>query len=77
MKTYTLQASIVQDELGRWSAWVDALPGCNAWGYTRDEALRGLEDSATAYIEDMIAAGEDVSSSGKAEVEEVALTVTL
>jgi predicted RNase H-like HicB family nuclease len=62
MSTYTLQASVIKDELGRWSAWIDALPGCNAWGYTREEALRGLEDSAVAYIEDMVDAGEDVSS---------------
>ena len=66
MKSYTLQARVVNDELGRWSAWIDALPGCNAWGYTKEEALRGLEDSASAYIEDMIEAGEDVSSLGEA-----------
>jgi predicted RNase H-like HicB family nuclease len=77
MSTYTLQASVIKDELGRWSAWIDVLPGCNAWGYTREEALRGLEDSALAYIEDMIDAGEDVSSIDTRVVEEVALTVTL
>ncbi len=77
MKNYTLQGKVIKDELGRWSAWIDVLPGCNAWGYSREEALRGLEDSATAYIEDMIDAGEDVTAIGKAEVEEIAVTVTL
>ena len=77
MKSYTLQGKVIKDELGRWSAWIDALPGCNAWGYTREEALRGLKDSATAYIEDMIDAGEDVSAISRIEVEEVAVTVTL
>jgi len=46
-----------QDEDGRWSAWIDALPGCAAWGYTREQALLALQDAADAYIKDMEDAG--------------------
>ena len=53
MTTYVLTAEIEQDEDGRWSAWIDALPGCTAWGHTREEALLALQDAADAYIEDM------------------------
>ena len=53
MTTYVLTAEIEQDEDGRWSAWIDALPGCAAWGHTREEALLALQDAADAYIEDM------------------------
>lgn len=60
MTTYVLTAEIEQDEDGRWSAWVDALPGCAAWGHTREEALLALQDAADAYIEDMEETDEQV-----------------
>ena len=46
-----------RDEDGRWSAWIDSLPGCAAWGHTREEAFLALQDAADAYIEDMEDAG--------------------
>ena len=52
------RAELEQDDDGRWSAWIDELPGCAAWGYSRDEALAALEDAAIAYVEDMVEAGE-------------------
>ena len=60
MTTYVLTAEIEQDEDGRWSAWIDALPGCAAWGHTREEALQALQDAADAYIEDMEETDEQV-----------------
>jgi predicted RNase H-like HicB family nuclease len=45
MKSYVFQAGIEQDEDGRWSAWISALPGCTAWGYTKEEALQALKDA--------------------------------
>jgi predicted RNase H-like HicB family nuclease len=53
------KAQVEKDEDGRWSAWIEDLPGCAAWGYTQAEALDALRDAAEAYIEDMIAAGEE------------------
>ena len=52
------QAQAQRDADGRWSAWIDDLPGCSAWGYTKREALAALTDAATAYVEDMAEAGE-------------------
>ena len=60
MTTYILTAEIEQDKDGRWSAWIDALPGCAAWGHTREEALLVLQDAADAYIEDMEETDEQV-----------------
>ena len=51
-----------QEADGRWSSWIDALPGCAAWGYTREEALSALKDAAQVYIEDMFEAGEAIPS---------------
>ena len=60
MKTYILKASVEQEEDGRWSSWIEALPGCAAWGYSQEESLGALKDAAEAYIEDMIEAGEEI-----------------
>ena len=57
MTTYVLTAEMEQDEDGRWSAWIEALPECAAWGHTREEALLALQDAADAYIEDIVNAG--------------------
>ena len=51
MTTYVLQVDIEREEDGRWSAIVPALPGCNAWGYTREEALEAIQDNAEMYLE--------------------------
>ena len=75
MKTYVLAAELEQDEDGRWSAWIDILPGCAAWGHTREEALLALQDAADAYIEDMEDAGEDIPERGIQIVEAPLVTV--
>ena len=54
------RAQIEKDEDGRWSAWVEELPGCAAWGYTRTDALDAIIDATGAYLEDMIAGGEEI-----------------
>lgn len=66
MRAY--QARVEPDEDGRWSAWIEELPGCAAWGYSQGEALAGLEEAAVAYLEDMVEAGE-------ADESEVELTI--
>ena len=76
MKTYVLTAELEQDEDGRWSAWIDTLPGCTAWGHTREEALLALKDAADAYVEDMEDAGEEILDRGIEIVEAPLVTVT-
>ena len=76
MKTYVLTAELERDEDGRWSAWIDVLPGCAAWGHTPEEALLALQDAADAYIEDMEEAGEEMPDRGLQIVEAPLVTVT-
>ena len=52
------QAQVERDADGRWSSWIDELPGCAAWGLTREEALAALADGAIAYLADLVEAGE-------------------
>ncbi len=77
MKTYVLEAKLEQDEDGRWSAWIDALPGCAAWGYTQAEALEALKDAAEIYIQDMAESGEEIPQNGVVVIEAPVVTVTL
>jgi predicted RNase H-like HicB family nuclease len=50
-KTYVLQAFLKQNGDHRWNAWIDALPGCAAWGYTEEEALKALRDTVEVYAD--------------------------
>jgi len=52
-KTYFFRVEVAQEDDGRWSAWVETLPGCATRGYTKDEALRNIRDAVEAYIRDM------------------------
>ena len=56
------KAKVEQDEDGKWSEWIDELPGCAVWGYTQDETLDALQDAAEAYVEDMVESVELTSS---------------
>ena len=60
MKTYIFKAELQKEQDGRWSSWIDALPGCAAWGHSEEEALKSLQDAAVLYVEDMIEAGEEM-----------------
>lgn len=77
MKTYVFKAELQEEDDGRWSAWVDALPGCAAWGYTEDEALRALRDAVEIYVEDMVESGEEVPKEGVQVIETPAVAVSL
>ena len=76
MKFYVFQVELAHEDDGRWSTWIDVLPGCAAWGYTKEEALQAIQDAAEAYIEDMIEAGETLPSQGVVIVEAPVVTVT-
>ncbi len=60
MKTYVFEVEIEQDVDGRWGADVPLLPGCNAWGYTREEALEALQEVAQAFVEIMLEDGDSL-----------------
>jgi predicted RNase H-like HicB family nuclease len=77
MKTYIFEVELHREEDGRWSAWIEALPGCAAWGYDREEALTAIKDAAEAYVEDMLDAGEELPQEGVRVVEAPVITITL
>ena len=79
MKTFVLKVALKEENDGRWSASISALPGCSSWGYSKQEALDNIRDAAEIYMEDMIDAGEELPQpSNEIELlEEPAIAVSL
>ena len=77
VRSYIFRASLGQEGDGRWSAWVEALPGCAAWGYTREEALEALKDAVELYVQDMLEEGEKLPEEGVQVVESPVVAVNL
>jgi predicted RNase H-like HicB family nuclease len=76
MKTYIFEVELQREDDGRWSAWIEVLPGCTAWGYDREDALAAVKDAAEAYVGDMLDAGEELPKEGVRVVEAPVITIT-
>ena len=50
MTSYVFTAELAEEDDGRWSAWIEALPGCATWGHSKAEALQNLHDAVEAYL---------------------------
>lgn len=78
LKTYIFPVELEQEDDGRWSAVVQSLPGCATWGYSKQEALKALQEAAQAYIQTLLEQGKPVPSSTDIEVIETpAVSVTV
>jgi predicted RNase H-like HicB family nuclease len=62
--SYVFTVEFAEEDDGRWSAWIEALPGCATWGYTQAEALAALQEAAQAYVEVLLAKGQQLPSEG-------------
>lgn len=60
--SYIFQVELAEEDDGRWSAWIETLPGCATWGYTREEALHNIHDAAEAYLHSLQKHGEPIPS---------------
>jgi predicted RNase H-like HicB family nuclease len=49
-KSLLFQVQLAPKHDGNWIAWIGALPGCAAWGASKDEALAMLTQTARAYV---------------------------
>lgn len=48
------------DFSGYYNAQVPALPGCVSYGASKEEALRNIREAIEAYLDDLIAEGEEI-----------------
>ena len=71
--TYTFRANVHLEDDGRWSAWIDSLPGCATWGYSEDDAIEALKEAATLLVDRMISCGESIPDD-YAEVRDLTVT---
>jgi predicted RNase H-like HicB family nuclease len=58
VKTYLLPVELEQEDDGRWSAWIETLPGCAAWGRSKEEALEAIQETAQAFLEVLVEQGQ-------------------
>ena len=65
MSSYIFKVEVGQEEDGRWSAEILTLPGCAAWGSTREEALEALQEGAQAYLEVLFEDGRPLAKGGR------------
>ena len=77
MTTYVFKATLQEEDDGRWSAWVDDLPGCATWGYTREEALNGLHEATELSIECMLEHGDPIPDAEIPGAGEISVTVSV
>jgi len=49
-KSLLFEVQLASKHDGNWIAWIGALPGCAAWGASKDEALVMLTHTARAYV---------------------------
>jgi predicted RNase H-like HicB family nuclease len=77
MKSFVFRVELEEEEDGRWSAVVPALPGCATWGHTSEEALEAIHEAAQAYIEILVEDGRPLPSGENVEVFDGALVAVV
>lgn len=78
MKTYLFQVELEQEDDGRWSAWIETLPGCAAWGYSKAEALDAIKETAQVYLEVLTEKGQPIPAATAVDtIEAPVVAVTL
>ena len=72
-RTYTLSIEKYPDG---YLAYFPALPGCNTWGKTYEDAIKYAEEALAVYLDTLIAHGDDIPEE-KNNAEPVSLGITV
>jgi antitoxin HicB len=72
-RTHTLS---IEKHPGGYLAYFPALPGCQTWGKTHEEAVRYAEEALTLYLETLIAHNDPIPEEADSS-EPVSLGVTV
>ena len=69
MKSYVFKVVVEPDD-DRWSAYCPSLEqhGAATWGYTREEALKNIQEVVTMILEELIEDNEPIPESPADEV---------
>ena len=77
VKSYVFHAEWEQEEDGLWSAWIEALPRCATWGYSREEALEALKDAAQTYLEVLSEKGQEIPADHRVQTIDVPVVAVI
>jgi predicted RNase H-like HicB family nuclease len=78
VKTYLFQVELEQEDDGRWSAWIETLPGCAAWGHSKEEALEAIKETTQAFLEVLVEKGQRIPAAQAVEtIDAPVVAVTL
>ncbi len=72
-RTYTLS---IEKHPDGYLAYFPALPGCNTWGKTYEDAIKYAEEALALYLETLMAHGDDIPEE-KSSTEPVSLGITV
>ena len=56
-RSYVFHVELTQKSNGYWIAWIATLPGCAAWGCSKDEALEAITKTAQMYLRLLVEKG--------------------
>ena len=79
MKTYVFSVELEPDGEG-WRAFYPAWEktGASTWGYTKEEALKNIQEVLSMIVEEFVEDGEPIPAAEKMRVSEgAAVTVTV
>ena len=57
-RNYRFSAGLVEEEDGRWSAWLNEIPWCTTFGDSKEDALLELHDAASVAVQALEQEGE-------------------
>ena len=58
--SYVFPVELTQKGNGDWVAWIATLPGCAAWGYSKDDVLTAITKTAQVYMRMLLEKGVTV-----------------
>jgi predicted RNase H-like HicB family nuclease len=61
--SYIFPVELTQKGNGDWIAWIATLPGCAAWGFSKDEVLAAVTKTAHDYVRMLIERGVSIPDS--------------
>jgi predicted RNase H-like HicB family nuclease len=70
--TYSL---VVEEQEGGYLAYFPALPGCNAWGETYQDAVRNAREALTLHLETLTDNGDQIPEETTQEPVSLGITV--
>ncbi len=56
-RSYVFHVELTNKSNGYWIAWIASLPGCAAWGCSKDEALEVITKTAQLYLRMLVEKG--------------------